>query len=83
MYAEHTIEPGNCRGLGYKGKREHFLTASVPNQGYSGQLIKVSFSSKKSVDLQSSNDKERSVVNNICRVLVTKKHSRINRAQDH
>ena len=87
LYAEHTIETENCMEVGYKGKREFFVMPNFHNRGYPGQIIKVSIPRKSSdttmiresqfltfdVDLNSSKDRERSVVNNIGRALVAKK----------
>ena len=87
MYAEHTVEPDNRIELAYKGKREHFVTPNIPNQGYPGQTIKVLIPRGSSdttmvretqqltfnLDLESSKDKARSVVPNVGRNLVAKK----------
>ena len=35
MYNKHTIESENRIEIAYKGKRKHFVTQNVPNQGYS------------------------------------------------
>ena len=87
MYAEHTIQPENRIELGYKGKREHIVTPIVPNIAYPTQTIMIEIPRGSSdttmirdtqqltfnIELTSSKDKTRTVVQNIGRNILAKK----------
>ena len=87
MYAEHTIQPENRIELGYKGKREHIVTPNVPNIAYPTQTIMVEIPRGSSdttmirdtqqltfnIELSSSKDKTRTVVQNVGRNILAKK----------
>ena len=87
MYAEHTIQPENRIELGYKGKREHIVTPNIPNIAYPTQTIMVEIPRGSSdttmirdtqqltfnIELTSSKDKTRTVVQNVGRNILAKK----------